>query len=156
MLFVALFESPVFLVSPEGGPLAFLFFFLMIRRPPRSTLFPYTTLFRSLTSRGNRLRNFEPNAVCPFQSFPRCQDSLAAEMGIPLNGQERALMLTSCLLRSSTIFSPSQSGDCPVRKRHSVSGYHATMDLRQCNCMRGRLHPALGLHKNRSRGPLFL
>src|SRR2546422_10672734 len=27
---------------------AFFFFFLMIRRPPRSTLFPYTTLFRSL------------------------------------------------------------------------------------------------------------
>src|SRR2546425_2789061 len=26
----------------------YLFFFLMIRRPPRSTLFPYTTLFRSL------------------------------------------------------------------------------------------------------------
>src|SRR6202022_1492573 len=26
--------------------LLFLFFFLMIRRPPRSTLFPYTTLFR--------------------------------------------------------------------------------------------------------------
>src|SRR2546422_4628964 len=28
--------------------LTFFFFFLMIRRPPRSTLFPYTTLFRSL------------------------------------------------------------------------------------------------------------
>src|SRR2546427_4230593 len=28
------------------------FFFLMIRRPPRSTLFPYTTLFRSDRSRG--------------------------------------------------------------------------------------------------------
>src|ERR1041384_8395444 len=28
-------------------PLRFVFFFLMIRRPPRSTLFPYTTLFRS-------------------------------------------------------------------------------------------------------------
>src|SRR5207249_11378152 len=27
--------------------LHFLFFFLMLRRPPRSTLFPYTTLFRS-------------------------------------------------------------------------------------------------------------
>src|SRR6267143_6330612 len=26
---------------------SFFFFFLMIRRPPRSTLFPYTTLFRS-------------------------------------------------------------------------------------------------------------
>src|SRR6266545_7618407 len=29
----------------------FIFFFLMIRRPPRSTLFPYTTLFRSKTPR---------------------------------------------------------------------------------------------------------
>src|SRR5690242_21491014 len=29
-----------------------LFFFLMIRRPPRSTLFPYTTLFRSSRRRG--------------------------------------------------------------------------------------------------------
>src|ERR1041385_9340323 len=28
----------------------YFFFFLMIRRPPRSTLFPYTTLFRSLES----------------------------------------------------------------------------------------------------------
>src|SRR5258708_28267466 len=28
----------------------FIFFFLMIRRPPRSTLFPYTTLFRSTGS----------------------------------------------------------------------------------------------------------
>src|SRR6266511_4642036 len=27
------------------------FFFLMIRRPPRSTLFPYTTLFRSISAR---------------------------------------------------------------------------------------------------------
>src|SRR6266540_1775272 len=30
----------------------FFFFFLMIRRPPRSTLFPYTTLFRSLLLSG--------------------------------------------------------------------------------------------------------
>src|SRR5690349_24622766 len=29
----------------------FFFFFLMIRRPPRSTLFPYTTLFRSQSGR---------------------------------------------------------------------------------------------------------
>src|SRR3712207_6973128 len=29
-----------------------MFFFLMIRRPPRSTLFPYTTLFRSVASVG--------------------------------------------------------------------------------------------------------
>src|SRR2546429_1231814 len=32
-----------------------MFFFLMIRRPPRSTLFPYTTLFRSRNSAKPRL-----------------------------------------------------------------------------------------------------
>src|ERR1039457_7069484 len=37
----------------------FFFFFLMIRRPPRSTLFPYTTLFRSQNPRrhGARIRH---------------------------------------------------------------------------------------------------
>src|SRR4028119_2533895 len=38
---------------------AFVLFFLMIRRPPRSTLFPYTTLFRSNGSRlFSRLQEF--------------------------------------------------------------------------------------------------
>src|SRR5262249_61343200 len=32
----------------------YFFFFLMIRRPPRSTLFPYTTLFRSPSPRAHR------------------------------------------------------------------------------------------------------
>src|SRR5688572_30904307 len=32
----------------------FFFFFLLIRRPPRSTLFPYTTLFRSYSSGASR------------------------------------------------------------------------------------------------------
>src|SRR3712207_9295964 len=32
-----------------------MFFFLMIRRPPRSTLFPYTTLFRSLQKADNKV-----------------------------------------------------------------------------------------------------
>src|SRR5699024_12866967 len=45
---------PLFLSSilhiPCLGPLSFIsFFFLIIRRPPISTLFPYTTLFRSLS-----------------------------------------------------------------------------------------------------------
>src|SRR5436309_8802306 len=34
----------------------FIFFFLMIRRPPRSTLFPYTTLFRSHPEMAGRKR----------------------------------------------------------------------------------------------------
>src|SRR3989338_7976073 len=36
--------------------LVLLLFFLMIRRPPRSTLFPYTTLFRSPTPRLHKTR----------------------------------------------------------------------------------------------------
>src|SRR5471030_184737 len=40
------------------------FFFLMIRRPPRSTLFPYTTLFRSSRCRRCRSRRF------PIATFP--------------------------------------------------------------------------------------
>src|SRR5260370_36798326 len=34
---------------------SFFFFFLMIRRPPRSTLFPYTTLFRSIRAESGGL-----------------------------------------------------------------------------------------------------
>src|SRR3712207_8842095 len=34
-----------------------MFFFLMIRRPPRSTLFPYTTLFRSTPGGGPGVEN---------------------------------------------------------------------------------------------------
>src|SRR3712207_3893140 len=39
----------------------------MIRRPPRSTLFPYTTLFRS---RGKDDPNYDPNAMIPFGPKP--------------------------------------------------------------------------------------
>src|SRR5437660_3182223 len=37
----------VVLLVPQSLLFLFVFFFLLIRRPPRSTLFPYTTLFRS-------------------------------------------------------------------------------------------------------------
>src|SRR5260221_14557 len=41
---------------------SFLFFFLMIRRPPRSTLFPYTTLFLFF------LKSTRPTYIPPFPS----------------------------------------------------------------------------------------
>src|SRR5256886_14971485 len=44
-------STSLFLLIPAHKVYS-LFFFLMIRRPPRSTLFPYTTLFRS-ASRGS-------------------------------------------------------------------------------------------------------
>src|SRR3972149_10296418 len=50
--------------------LSFFFFFLMIRRPPRSTLFPYTTLFRSRHNLGTVM-------ICPRPSpryHPRSEE----------------------------------------------------------------------------------
>src|SRR2546429_5765458 len=55
------------------------FFFLMIRRPPRSTLFPYTTLFRSLRGGGvarrvpRRRRRARPESApgCPRRARTR-------------------------------------------------------------------------------------
>src|SRR2546429_6306777 len=41
----------------------FFFFFLMIRRPPRSTLFPYTTLFRSVSDECYEALTFEGRHV---------------------------------------------------------------------------------------------
>src|SRR5437764_9472031 len=46
------------------------FFFLMIRRPPRSTLFPYTTLFRSLEAAGiSRLEVAKQTVRAYFYQF---------------------------------------------------------------------------------------
>src|SRR5256885_12973133 len=51
--------------------LFFFFFFLMIRRPPRSTLFPYTTLFRSYAS-----------AVAPDTKSSRLERSVSRGRGV--------------------------------------------------------------------------
>src|SRR5258708_15438280 len=48
----------------------FLFFFLMIRRPPRSTLFPYTTLFRSGYFLETRLLLLQGPPL--LDTLPRC------------------------------------------------------------------------------------
>src|SRR5260221_2252081 len=52
--------------------LVFFFFFLMIRRPPRSTLFPYTTLFRSASPCRSRARAISPRPpACAASRGPR-------------------------------------------------------------------------------------
>jgi len=45
---------------------SFFFFFLMIRRPPRSTLFPYTTLFRSPNCEWTEVDTFDQPTVDRF------------------------------------------------------------------------------------------
>src|SRR5260221_3305647 len=49
--------------SSLSSHLVIFFFFLMIRRPPRSTLFPYTTLFRSVIPLKRRYELSRPNSV---------------------------------------------------------------------------------------------
>src|SRR3989475_10831622 len=58
-----------------------MFFFLMIRRPPRSTLFPYTTLFRSGSARDRRQRPARDRGV-PRRRAPRVRPALLRLDGV--------------------------------------------------------------------------
>src|SRR3712207_9077844 len=59
-----------------------LFFFLMIRRPPRSTLFPYTTLFRSHVVGFERMQQDEHDAVCAWATCENVMASLTRNCGL--------------------------------------------------------------------------
>src|SRR3712207_8220457 len=75
-------------------------FFLMIRRPPRSTLFPYTTLFRSWTATGRGA----VAAVMHDRPMPTADVEIAIS-----RPSSRALLLTCTLNRSEEHTSELQS-----------------------------------------------
>src|SRR2546425_12092991 len=62
------------------APSDFFFFFLMIRRPPRSTLFPYTTLFRSAQHRHEE-RGANTGATTPHHAFPAQRPAISSQRG---------------------------------------------------------------------------
>src|SRR3989449_7659642 len=67
----------------SSSPVLF-FFFLMIRRPPRSTLFPYTTLFRSRAQQlGHRAQLLQPHphALLADAARPEPHDQHAVAVG---------------------------------------------------------------------------
>src|ERR1043166_10155071 len=67
----------------SGGPGARRFpFFLMIRRPPRSTLFPYTTLFRSGVERGEAVADQRQPSVPWALAVPDVEGRDAPHRGI--------------------------------------------------------------------------
>src|SRR2546429_7150695 len=69
-----------------------MFFFLMIRRPPRSTLFPYTTLFRSRRPRGAPARGRgRLHADAPVDRAHRAIDGTDA----PVHGDRKSTRLNS-------------------------------------------------------------
>src|SRR3712207_8454649 len=64
------------------------FFFLMIRRPPRSTLFPYTTLFRSMAGLAGYVehgRLTQEGIECACQSLQEFQSTLSDRKSTRLN-----------------------------------------------------------------------
>src|SRR3712207_6933707 len=65
-----------------------MFFFLMIRRPPRSTLFPYTTLFRSLVP-DHVLRGEHPDELVAVVDLERVPDELRDDRAGPRPGPDR-------------------------------------------------------------------
>src|SRR2546422_3371637 len=87
------------------------FFFLMIRRPPRSTLFPYTTLFRSQAGTGEIARAAHGVldarrarvAVGALERLPRAARSATAGLVPPRRGERhppaRGILAPAALLR---------------------------------------------------------
>src|SRR5271166_689493 len=117
----------------------FFFFFLMIRRPPRSTLFPYTTLFRS---RRNRHGDTSP-ATSPPAELKGHQDSPAAATGrassarraSPLNLIRGQTSVGNCLGSSSnaaatTLSTFTRLMQCASAERHEVT--HSPSPVNGC------------------------
>src|SRR5947208_16882451 len=85
--------------GPRRADYFLFFFFLMIRRPPRSTLFPYTTLFRSLPARhgggvGNGVQQvglirFPPASTPPHDQRALRVHHLQPNPGTRVGGREQ-------------------------------------------------------------------
>src|SRR5256885_8131557 len=77
-------------LSSTSRHLTLFFFFLMIRRPPRSTLFPYTTLFRSRTalafiSKFQREDGKIPHEISQGANFVDRSEEHTSELQSPCN-----------------------------------------------------------------------
>src|SRR2546430_10518802 len=96
-------------------------FFLMIRRPPRSPLFPYTTLFRS----GDEKQRGENHDPLP--------PTVITELGVPNSSSFAAGALGSARDRKSTRLNQSQSNlACRVllvKKKKTLTGFTRVTSL---------------------------
>src|SRR3712207_7228179 len=104
-------------------------FFLMIRRPPRSTLFPYTTLFRSALA--TEVRAIAETTTAPSQ-IARCMlPVLSADLGRRAEAERRSEEHTSelqsrqylvcrLLLEKKTTQNPTIPHSITFRHRHTI------------------------------------
>src|SRR2546426_8372743 len=93
----------------------FCFFFLMIRRPPRSTLFPYTTLFRSPL--------FERRRKAGLLGIESDRGTCVAQRHRELRDRKSTRLNSSHLVISYAVFclKKKKSPTSPVRTRRSRS-----------------------------------
>src|SRR5256885_8148380 len=104
MLAASWVEVYAALLSPE----LLFFFFLMIRRPPRSTLFPYTTLFRSLAARVEmhvHLHDGDMMRMRPVEGYDLRSEEHTSELQSPCNLVCRLLLEKKKMCR---LLSPSE------------------------------------------------
>src|SRR2546430_13186334 len=98
------------------------FFFLMIRRPPRSTLFPYTTLFRSrhgkdggAVDRDGPLRRAHADTI----SASPMSDAALDRKSTRLNSSHSQISYAVfCLKKKKTTFHPRRSQDTSSTPQH--------------------------------------
>src|SRR5256885_9571891 len=102
------------------------FFFLMIRRPPRSTLFPYTTLFRSIAVRKLDQFTVQVEMVEPYAVAERLFDGIAMLPRRVLETPYKEGRLTEAW----TLGAPAQAfaGLGPFRFKAHLPGQQLTLD----------------------------
>src|SRR5450432_4707580 len=93
------------------------FFFLMIRRPPRSTLFPYTTLFRSLAADDRCMRQGAATVADTCSNLRRSEEH-TSEL------QSRSDLVCRLLLAKKKKKAPNQ----PSARRRAISITRQTTD----------------------------
>src|SRR5688572_31853366 len=118
-----------FIAKSLIADLLFRFFFLMLRRPPRSTLFPYTTLFRSYPgnaarppwSGGDPARDFRPSAAVLRQSRAGGEDRKSTRLN---SSHSQISYAVFCLKKKKTMKMTTNTG---VQK--STTRFDATFSM---------------------------
>src|SRR2546430_8619460 len=104
-----------------------VFFFLMIRRPPRSTLFPYTTLFRSSIGKSSRTPIWRPRGATWTTSSTHATRGHADRKSTRLNSSHSQISYAVFCLKKKK----NRPLTVPRRTPHlnRPSSHHALSDL---------------------------
>src|SRR3712207_8810046 len=102
----------------------FCFFFLMIRRPPRSTLFPYTTLFRSHLHIAPRQLSEGPSGEGAGHRVPKL-------VLVPLEGGERLFQDRKSTRLNSSHANISYAVFC-LKKKKRTKKCHCYIKISMC------------------------